>query len=55
MNLEDLFGAFHQAGGATTVKEEIIMKNGKPWKKKVTKTSKMQNGKTRTEVIEEEL
>lgn len=39
---------------ATTVKEEIVMKNGRPWKKKITKTSKSGN-RTTTEITEEEL
>lgn len=54
-NFDDMFGDHHSSAGATTVKQEIIMKDGRPWKKKTTKTTKMQNGKTRTEVIEEEL
>jgi DnaJ-class molecular chaperone len=54
-DLNDLFGSFHQQGGSTTtVREEIIMKNGRPWKKKITKTCKTSKG-TRTEIIEEDL
>lgn len=52
INFEDLFGGF--GGEATTVKEEVLMKNGRPWKKKITKTTKTPKG-TRTEVIEEDL
>jgi curved DNA-binding protein CbpA len=52
--LDDLFGHFHQQSGSTTVREEIIMKDGRPWKKKITKTTKTPKG-TRKEIIEEEL
>ena len=54
-NFHDMFGDLHSSAGVTTVKQEIIMKDGRPWKKKTTKTTKMQDGKTRSEVIEEEL
>lgn len=52
--LDDLFKQFHGSMGAGTIKEEILMKNGKPWKKKVTKTFKTNKG-TRTEITEEDL
>ena len=52
--LEDLFGHFHQQTGSTTIREEIIMKDGRPWKKKITKTTKTSKG-SRTEIIEEDL
>ena len=51
---EDLFGSFHNNMGATTIREEIIMKDGRPWKRKITKTSKTPKG-NRTEIIEEDL
>ena len=55
INFEDLFGSLQQgSGGATAIKEEILMKNGRPWRKKVTKTTKTSKG-TRTEIVEEEL
>lgn len=55
INLEDMFGSFHQGfGEATTIKEEIIMKNGRPWKKKITKTFKTSKG-TRTEIFDENI
>jgi hypothetical protein len=51
-NFEDLFGNFQN--NATTIREEIIMKDGRPWKRKITKTSKTPKG-NRTEIIEEDL
>ncbi len=51
---EDVFRGAAQFGGATSIREEIIMKNGKPWKKKTTKTSHTPNG-TRTETFEEDI
>ena len=54
--LDDLFNHFHQQTvGVTTIREEIIMKNGRPWKKKITKTSKSAKGVTKTEIIEEDI
>jgi DnaJ-class molecular chaperone len=53
-DLGDLFNHFHQQSGATTIREEIIMQNGRPWKKKITKTFKTPKG-TRTEIIEEDI
>ena len=55
MDLNDLFGQFGAHAGATTIKTEIIMKNGKPWKRRIVKTSKTPNGGTRTETIEEDI
>ena len=55
INLEDMFGSFHQGfAGATTIKEEIIMKDGRPWRKKITKTFRTSKG-TRTEITEENI
>ena len=53
--LEDLFRNFDIPGSAsrTTIQEEIIMKNGKPWRRITTKTTN--KGTTKTEITEEEL
>ena len=52
-NFEDLFGD-QGTSGSTVVKEEIVMKDGRPWKRKITKTTKTARG-SRTEIVEEDL
>ncbi len=51
-SIDDLFKAHT---GATTIKTEIIMKKGKPWKRRTVETSKTLNGVSRTETIEEDI